>query len=140
MDVNAVVSSAVMIMQNLIQKSTDAFSVRETPALPPVRGNYHQLEQVVINLVTNACQALPSRDRAITITTSAERGEELVAVSVADQGIGIPPENLPRVVDPFFTTRRQAGGSGLGLSVSSRIVQNHGGTMSFNSESTRAPL
>jgi signal transduction histidine kinase len=57
-----------------------------------------------------------------------------IALSVADEGMGIPPANIPRVVDPFFTTKRQRGGSGLGLAVSSRIIQNHGGTMSFNSE------
>jgi PAS domain S-box-containing protein len=132
-EMNAVVRSAVMIVRNLIQKSTDSFVVRETPGLPIVRGNYHQIEQVVINLVTNACQALPARDRGVTIETGMEDGGEWVVLRVIDEGIGIPPENLTRVIDPFFTTRRQAGGSGLGLSVSSRIVQNHGGTMSFTS-------
>jgi signal transduction histidine kinase len=84
--------------------------------------------------VTNGCQALTSRDRAVTITTTVELGGEWAVLRVADQGIGIPPENIPRVADPFFTTKRQKGGSGLGLSVSSRIVQNHGGLVSFNSE------
>jgi signal transduction histidine kinase len=131
---NEVVISGVMIVQNLIQSSTDCFSVRASPSLPPVRGNYHQLEQVVINLVTNACQAIPSRDKKIAIETRMEDGEKWVALVVADEGIGIAPDDLPRVVDPFFTTKRQRGGSGLGLAVSSRIIQNHGGSMSFNSE------
>jgi hypothetical protein len=132
-EMNAVVRSAVMIVKNLIQKSTDRFVVREASAPPFVRGNYHQVEQVVINLVTNACQALPARDRGVAIETGIEDGGEWVTLRVIDEGIGIPAENLTRVIDPFFTTRRQAGGSGLGLSVSSRIVQNHGGTMSFTS-------
>ncbi len=132
-ELNGVVRSGVMIVQNLIQKSTDSFSIRPAPSLPAVRGNYHQLEQVVINLVTNACQALPSRERKIEIETMVEGPGEWVALTVRDEGIGIPESNIPRVADPFFTTKRAAGGSGLGLAVSSRIVQNHGGTMSFSS-------
>jgi len=58
-------------------------------------------------------------------------------VEVEDQGVGIPPQNIPRVTDPFFTTKRASGGSGLGLAVSSRIVTNHGGTMSFSSQAGR---
>jgi polar amino acid transport system substrate-binding protein len=57
-----------------------------------------------------------------------------VALVVKDEGIGIPAENLQHLMDPFFTTRRERGGSGLGLAVTSRIVRNHGGTMHFASE------
>jgi len=134
-EVSAVIASAVMITGNLIRKSTDSFSVREAPGLPAIRGNYHQIEQVLINLFTNACQSLPSRDRGITVSTCAEEG--WVRVEVEDQGVGIPPQNIPRVTDPFFTTKRASGGSGLGLAVSSRIVTNHGGTMSFSSQAGR---
>ena len=133
-DLNQVVRSAITLVQNLIQKSTDVFSVRESAKLPTVKGNYHQLEQVVINLLTNACQALGSRDKAITVTTDVEQDGGSIVLTVADQGVGIPSENIPRLVDPFFTTKRQHGGSGLGLAVSYRIVQNHGGTMSFTSK------
>jgi polar amino acid transport system substrate-binding protein len=131
---NAVVASGVMIVQSLVQKSTDALSIREHPSLARVRGNYHQLEQVVINLVTNACQALPSRDRKITIETRMEDGGKWVVLLVTDEGIGIPPGDMKRLLDPFFTTKREMGGSGLGLPVSARIVENHGGRMSFQSE------
>jgi polar amino acid transport system substrate-binding protein len=133
-DMNAVVASGVMIVQSLVQKSTDALSIREHPSLARVRGNYHQLEQVVINLVTNACQALPSRDRKITIETRMEDGGKWVVLLVTDEGIGIPPGDMKRLLDPFFTTKREMGGSGLGLPVSARIVENHGGRMSFQSE------
>ncbi|HTP12634.1 MAG TPA: ATP-binding protein, partial [Bacteroidota bacterium] len=133
-DLNQVVRSAITLVQNLIQKSTDVFSVRESAKLPTVKGNYHQLEQVVINLLTNACQALGSRDKAITVTTDVEQDGGSIVLTVEDQGVGIPSENIPRLVDPFFTTKRQHGGSGLGLAVSYRIVQNHGGTMSFTSK------
>jgi PAS domain S-box-containing protein len=131
-DVNTVINSAVMMAGNLIRGSTDAFSVREARGLPPVRGNYHQIEQVLINLVTNACQSLPSRERAVAVSTFAEH--DWVCIEVEDEGIGIPPQDIPRVTDPFFTTKRARGGSGLGLAVSFRIVSNHGGTMSFTSQ------
>ena len=132
-DVNAVINSAVLMTRSVIQKSTQAFSIRQTAGLPLVRGNYHQVEQVVINLVTNACQALSSQEGKIAISTMlADDG--WVVVEVFDDGVGIPPQNIPRVTDPFFTTKRAQGGSGLGLAVSSRIVANHGGTLSFSSQ------
>ena len=130
-DLNEVVRSAVMITANLIKKSTESFTVQEAPDLPRIRGNYHQIEQVLINLITNACQALLSRDRAISIATRADG--DGVLLEVEDGGVGIPSKNIARVTDPFFTTKRAQGGSGLGLAVSSRIVANHGGTMSFTS-------
>ncbi len=132
-DVNEVIGSAVMIAANLIRKSTDSFTVLETAGLPCVRGNYHQIEQVLINLITNACQSLPARDRSVTVRTGVEEGGAWVLMDVEDEGTGIPAQNIPQVTDPFFTTKRAQGGSGLGLAVSSRIVTNHGGTMSFNS-------
>ena len=131
-DVNAAADSAVLMTRNLIQKSTDSFSIRQAAGLPIVRGNQHQIEQVVINLVTNACQALPSRDGKVAITTSLDG--DWILIEVADDGIGIPSENIARVTDPFFTTKRANGGSGLGLAVTSRIVSNHGGTINFSSK------
>jgi signal transduction histidine kinase len=120
-----------MIVGDTINHSTDSFTMEESPRLPEFRGNYHQVEQVVINLLTNACQALPGRRSAITVSTHYD--ESGVVLAVSDEGKGIPQELIPRIADPFFTTRREKGGSGLGLAVSSRIVQNHGGSMSFRS-------
>ena len=134
LDLNAVVRSAIMIVQNLVQQSTGNFSVRETPILPAIRGNYYQLEEVVINLVTNACQALTSRSGRVIVETLNIADEDFVELRVSDEGVGIPTENLPRLLDPFFTTKGKGGGSGLGLPMTARIVKNHGGTMSFTSE------
>jgi PAS domain S-box-containing protein len=133
-DINDVIRSAIVMTRDLIQKSSDAFSFREAPGLPVVRGSYHQIEQVCINLIANACQSLPSRHCQVTITTSVEDGGGAVRVEVKDEGSGIPQENIPRLTDPFFTTKHAGGGSGLGLAVSSRIVSHHGGTMSFSSQ------
>jgi signal transduction histidine kinase len=133
-DVNAVIDSAVMITGNLIRKSSNAFSVVRAAGLTSVRGSAQQLEQVIINLLTNACQSLPSPDRRVSVETKTDEEDHWVVIEVTDEGMGIPEQNLPRVTDPFFTTKRAQGGSGLGLAVSSRIVSNHGGTMSFHSQ------
>ena len=134
-DINAVIQSAVLIVSNLIKKSTDRFSVEYGENLPKIRGNFQQLEQVIINLITNSCQALPNKERGIIVSTSFDRASKHIIVKVQDEGIGIPSENLKHILDPFFTTKRDSGGTGLGLSVSYSIVKNHSGDLNFTSES-----
>lgn len=128
---NDVVKSAVMLLSNLLGKSTNRFSVHYGENLPLVRGNPQHLEQVVINLLENSCHALRSRDGEISVVTRAEENGRLAQLSVRDGGTGMDPETLTRITDAFFTTKRERGGTGLGLSISSRIVQEHGGTLEF---------
>jgi polar amino acid transport system substrate-binding protein len=127
-----VIDASVSIVENLIKKSTDRFTITHEDNLPRVRGNFQKLEQVVINLITNACQALEGRNKAIAIAT--RRDQDEVVLSVRDEGTGIPAELIGMVADPFFTTKRDKGGTGLGLSVSYGIVQEHRGRMEFRSE------
>jgi two-component system, NtrC family, sensor kinase len=90
------------------------------------------LEQVVINLLRNACQALEHRDQ--TISLRAERiDENRIAIRVTDTGQGIAPTDMPHVFEPFFTTRRESGNTGLGLSVAFGIAHDHGGHMTIES-------
>ncbi len=133
-DINSVVESAIVIINNLIKKSTHNFSVQYGQDIPNIRGNFQQLEQVVINLITNSCQALPDQDRAITVVTEYDADAHRVRLRVTDEGPGISEENLKRILDPFFTTKRDAGGTGLGLSISYNIAKDHGGKLDFNSE------
>ena len=130
--INDVVTSALRLLGNHVRKATNRFSVVLAPSLPLVAGNAGRLEQVLVNLVINACQALDGPDRAITIETGSTGTH--VFVRVADEGRGIAPEDLRRIAEPFFTTKRGAGGTGLGLAVSERIVQEYGGTLTFESE------
>jgi len=132
-DLNAVAAAAVRLVDNSIRKATRHFTVELAQGLPRVRGNSQRIEQVIVNLLVNACQALPDPERAVRLATrhDAARGE--VILEVTDEGVGIPPENLSRLTDPFFTTKRDTGGTGLGLSVSARIVKEHGGTLQFRS-------
>jgi len=104
---------------------------RLAPELPAFRGAASQINQVLLNLVTNAAQAISHERGEITITTWAEGDSALV--SVADNGKGIAPEHLARVFDPFFTTKPVGEGTGLGLSISFQIVQAHGGTITVQS-------
>ena len=133
-DVNAVLRSAISLLSNMIAKSTSHFSVKYAEKLPILKGNSHRLEQVMINLIQNACQALPDIRKGISLSTSYSEKISSVVVKVEDEGIGISPEVLSHITDSFFTTKSDSGGIGLGLSISSRIVKEHGGTLTFASE------
>ncbi len=90
-----------------------------------------QIEQVLINLITNAVQAMPDGGK---LRVSLGEAEEAVAIAVQDSGIGIPRENLSRIFDPFFTTKPEGQGTGLGLSLSYGIVSRHGGRIEVDSK------
>jgi polar amino acid transport system substrate-binding protein len=131
LDVNEVVAVSLRLVDAQLRKATRRLEVACADALPPVKGNAQRIEQVIVNLVLNACQALPDPARAVRISTSHDAARGLVLVAVEDEGTGIPPEDLPRITDPFFTTKRDRGGTGLGLSVSTGIVKEHGGRLDF---------
>lgn len=133
-DLNAVVAMAVAITDNLIKKSTSNFKVDYTPNLPVTKGNAQQLEQVIINLITNACQSLTGKTDEIRIKTYSSRESNEVGVVVRDSGTGIKETDFKFIMDPFFTTKRDRGGTGLGLSVSYNIVKSHGGVLALSSE------
>jgi PAS domain S-box-containing protein len=132
-DVNDVVARAVRLLGHTIHKRCADFGVELAPALPGVRGDAQQLEQVVVNLLVNALEALPDPARAVRVAT--RRGADGgVVIELRDAGVGIPAEHLQRLCDPFFTTKLDSGGTGLGLSVTFSLVQAHGGRLDFESE------
>jgi PAS domain S-box-containing protein len=132
--INRVVEIAIMITGNLIKKSTNNFRVEYGENVPMLKGNAQQLEQVVINLITNACQSLKNYNDLIKVQTYYESGTKKVRIKVVDHGVGIEKSDLKYILDPFFTTKRNTGGTGLGLSVSYNIIKSHGGTFSLKSE------
>lgn len=127
--INDVLRNASSLVANLVRKSTDAFSIRCGENLPALRGSAQKLEQVVVNLIRNACEALPDRSKAVGVSSGYDQASGRVLLEVRDEGVGIPDEILPRIMDPFFTTKKSRGGTGLGLSVSANIAREHGGTI-----------
>jgi signal transduction histidine kinase len=103
--------------------------------LPEIEANAHQLQQVFLNLLNNACDAMPEGG-TVRLTTSAERGpgdQQFVTVSVADTGVGIPVDRQAHIFEPFFTTKDLRRGTGLGLSITARIVREHNGSIRLSS-------
>ncbi|MBL1215439.1 MAG: PAS domain S-box protein [Ignavibacteriae bacterium] len=132
-DVNKVVNAAINLIVNIIKSSTKNFSVSFGENLPPVKGNFQKLEQVVINLLENSCQALQNNSKQISVKTYFEEVDHCVVIEVKDEGVGMDPEIIKEITDPFYTTKRDIGGTGLGLSVSSKIVSAHSGKLKFES-------
>ena len=133
LDLSAVARSAVSLMHHELIKFTNNFHLELAPELPPVTGHGQQLGQVIINLLMNACQALPGKGSGIWLATAYDPAERAVIVSVRDEGRGMSREESRRIMEPFFTTKLDSGGTGLGLSISESIVKEHGGTLQFSS-------
>jgi PAS domain S-box-containing protein len=132
-DINQTVNSAVSILHYEILNHTNRFCIDLGENIPPVFGNGQHLVQVVMNLLLNACQALPSPAAGIWVATSYNADEQSVLITVRDEGEGVPAELGRRILDPFFTTKLDSGGTGLGLSISMSIIKEHDGTLVFAS-------
>jgi signal transduction histidine kinase len=133
-DVNEVVTKASGLLSNLIKKATTKFSINRENDLPKFKGNSQRIEQVIVNLMVNACQALTKNSQHISVSTFYDMKSETVGIRVSDGGEGMSQETIERIIDPFFTTKREKGGTGLGLSICDKIIQDHGGFMTFESE------
>jgi two-component system NtrC family sensor kinase len=107
-----------------------------SPELPEVFADGNQLRQVLLNLVTNALDAMPEGGQVALRTRPVFTAEDMVSVQVqiADTGLGISPEDLRRIFDPFFTTKGPGHGTGLGLAICQRIVKAHKGSLKVQSE------
>lgn len=136
-ELNDVVQRAARLLGHLITKRTARFTVDLASDLPSLRGNAQQVEQVVVNLLGNALEALPDRDRGVNVRTLHQPADRRAVLEVRDEGVGIPPENLARLCDPFFTTKQASGGTGLGLAITASLVRAHGGKLDFESEPGR---
>ena len=106
--------------------------------LPQLSVDYQQVRQALLNLLINALQAMPNGGELHLSTSISNNGADVVSVSVRDTGCGIPPENLPRLFGPYFTTKQR--GFGLGLSIVERIVQEHGGKIEVMSRAGKGSV
>ncbi|HBG20131.1 MAG TPA: hypothetical protein DDY32_12890 [Desulfobulbaceae bacterium] len=139
-NLNKVLEKAVGLISSLIKKATNDFHVEYYENLPTLQGNSQRLGQVIINLLVNATQALTDPNQSISVSTGYLEESEEIFLEIRDCGIGMTPEILGRIKDPFFTTKRDTSGTGLGLSISDTIIRNHGGWLEFNSEPSKGTI
>jgi PAS domain S-box-containing protein len=136
-DINRIVDQVLVLTTHLFAPNHIRLETELGHGLPSIMVDRHMIEQVVMNLILNAVQAMKSGG-VLTIRTAVAEG--ICRVEVRDTGSGIPPSVLPRVFDPFFTTKGEGEGTGLGLSVNLGIVERHGGKILVESEVGKGTL
>jgi len=130
-DINEALNTSLSLLSSSIKRSNNRFMVKKGKHLPSFKGDIRGIEQVIINVIQNAFQAVETNQERIWVSTFAY--DEYVVLKVEDKGVGISMEELQHIRDPFFTTKRDQGGTGLGLFVSERIVGEHHGIMEIES-------
>ena len=133
-ELNQVLLDTIELRRYPLKMQQIGLTVEFGESLPVTWADPFQLQQVFINLLSNAEQALANRtgERRITVRTE-RRGDQLVA-SISDTGSGVAPEHLAHIFNPFYTTKPRGIGTGLGLSISFGIVREHGGILRVLSE------
>ena len=136
-DVNTMLRDTALLLEHQLRSGRIAVEMDLAADLPPISGNLGKLQQVTVNLIMNAKDALQDKGSG-TVKLSTERTLRGVEIRVEDNGPGMPPEVLGKIYDPFFTTKSnpkegQRKGTGLGLAVTYGIVQEHGGTIGVES-------
>jgi signal transduction histidine kinase len=131
-DINVLLEKIFPFLQREMRSYNVELEFRGEPNLPDVYGHADRLQQVFINLMTNACHAM-SKGGTLTVETRSEPKGEAVLVVIRDTGVGIPKDLCERIFDPFFTTKQPGKGTGLGLSISYRIIKEHGGEIACDS-------
>ncbi len=133
-DLNAVVRQCAKLVEHKLELGNISANLDLDPNLPRVRGDSGQLEQLLLALVMNAIEAMP-REGNLTVSTRGARDK--VVMTVEDDGVGIPTALLPRLFDPFVTTKEEGKGVGLGLAISKSIVDRHDGHIEVASQPGR---
>jgi signal transduction histidine kinase len=127
----AILETCRGLLEHRFKQATVSLTVDAAPSLPPVLGDAGQLEQVFVNLLINAADACA---RGGTVNASVRAHGDKLRFEIQDDGCGILPQNLPQVLDPFFTTKKRGQGTGLGLTIAADIIKNHNGTLDIESE------
>ncbi|ACY14926.1 ATP-binding protein [Haliangium ochraceum] len=130
-DLNRSIDDSLALLRHLLKQNIAV--ERDYESVGRIRGHAGQLNQVFMNLLTNAAQALAGREGAL-IRVETRSDDEHVRIRVIDNGAGIPSALLPRIFDPFFTTKEVGEGTGLGLSIVHGLVERHGGSIEVESE------
>jgi signal transduction histidine kinase len=132
--IEAAIEGAKALVEHRLARHGVQFDLQVSPQLPPVRGDAHELQQVLLNLFLNSLDAIEARGHGGRIAVRAHSGDGHILLEVDDDGPGMDPQDLPRVFDPFFTKKERPDASGLGMFISYSIVHNHGGEMTVASQ------
>ncbi len=130
LDVNRLIQESLTLLEHQFRRSRIRVEPSLEPSVPPIYGNAGKLQQVFINLLLNAKDAMPSGGQLVIRT---RRNDSMVEVEIADTGVGISAENIKRIFDPFYTTKKTGKGTGLGLAITYGIIQEHGGRIFVDS-------
>ena len=139
-NVNEVVTVSRSILVSQVENFTDNFNILCRKSIPPVRGSSQQIEQVIINLIMNSLQSLPDKNCGVWVSTSFNKKSKHVVIQIKDEGTGMSKDVLERVTEPFFTTKLDSGGTGLGLFISYAIIKEHNGFLEFKSSPNKGTV
>ncbi len=129
-NVNEIIQDALSLLEHRLNRARIHLQ-RELGVLQPIQGDESKLQQIFLNLFVNAIDSMPGGGR---LSVSTQQLDDEVGIVVSDTGEGIKPDDLVRIYDPFFTTKRDRKGTGLGLAVSYGIIKQHGGSISVDSQ------
>jgi signal transduction histidine kinase len=139
-DINKIIDASLLLVENQINLENIRLTKNFDPEHPQVLADFDKIQQVLINIILNAIQAMPEGGN-LTITTSVAKNvliedtnKDTVRIDIKDTGVGIPKENLKKLFTPFFTTKEKGKGVGLGLSVVHGIIGKHKGKIEVESE------
>lgn len=127
--INEIVNRSIMLARHKLELGDINLATRISDDLPEVSGDINQLQQCLLNLIFNAVDAMPDGG-TLTLSTTSEEAPDTVVVKVTDTGNGIPKEEIRHIFEPFYTTKHEGHGVGLGLSTTYGIIERHGGTLS----------
>jgi two-component system, NtrC family, sensor kinase len=131
LDVNKVIQETLSVVEPMLKASRVSLNLQLGRELPAIWGNAGKLQQVFMNLIVNARDAMPKGGE---LTLATEREDSVVKIEVCDTGLGIAPDHLAKIFDPFFTTKAMSRGTGLGLAVSYGIIREHAGKVEVESQ------
>ncbi|OGV71748.1 MAG: hypothetical protein A3K19_25400 [Lentisphaerae bacterium RIFOXYB12_FULL_65_16] len=140
MDVNSIIDRCVRLVEHRLDLSSINLDLQLAPEPVPIEADPAQVEQLLLALIINAVEAMPREGGVLRVTTTALPGGNEAQVTIADNGAGIPEEILSVLFEPFVSTKEANGGVGLGLAISRRIVERHGGRIDVNSEPGRGTI
>lgn len=131
-NVNAITEACIRLVDNQVRRAADV-RVELDPDIPEITGNAQKLQQVIINILINAYQAIEKPRGTIVVSSSRQNSNEIL-LKISDNGKGMDEKTIKQMFDPFFTTKRHQGGTGLGLSIAYGIIKEHKGRIEVESK------